>query len=482
MPARPSNPDVQAAALAAAATDIQLRIGLDLHRGVDVPRGRVIAWAMFDWALQPFATVILTFVFTAMYLTSDVFLDQQVVAEQGLEAAQAQLSSGLGLAITIAGILIALVAPVLGQWADAGGHRKKWLFWSTALLLLTMGAMFFVEADPRFFWLGAGLVALGSVLNQVSETNYNAMIVSVASPTTVGRVSGLGWGMGYSGGVVALLLIAAGPLTDLFAVDEAAYDNGIVFRWIALASVLWAVAFGWPLFKYVPEVVVERRERAPLFQAYRDLFALIANLWRNSRETFWFLLSSAIFRDGLSGVFAFGAIIAAVAFGFSGEEVLIFGIAANLVAGVSTILVGRLDDRLGPRRVIVGALATLVAVGLLVVAFHEQGAIVFWIGGLILCCTVGPAQAASRSFLARRIPAGHESELFALYATTGKAASFIAPAMWTLFISLTGATIWGTLGILLVVLVGLVMLLVTTSAANDSPRRALPDVGQMAGE
>ncbi|QAY62717.1 MFS transporter [Xylanimonas allomyrinae] len=439
--------------------------GLELQTGGPVAPRKVWSWAAFDWAMQPFNTVIQTFVFTAMYLVSETFADPVVLAEQGKVAALAQLSSGLGLATTIGGIAIALVAPVLGQWADTTGRRKTWLFWSTLALLGSMAALWFVQASPDFFWLGAGLVALGVVLNQISETNYNAMIVSVATPTTIGRVSGLGWGLGYSGGVAALILIAVGDLTGLASLDA---PNGMTFRWIAVAGVVWGVVFGWPLFRYVPEVVVETRPRLGVVQAYVELLHTVRTLFRTSRTTFWFMVSSAVFRDGLSGVFTFGAIIASAAFGFSGLEVLIFGIAANLVAGISTIVVGRVDDRLGARRVIIGALSVLIVAGLLIVALHPLGPVVFWVGGLLLCCTVGPAQSASRSYLARQIPAGHESEMFALYATTGKAASFMAPAMWTLFVTITGRTIWGTLGILLVILVGLVLFLTLRGDQSDA--------------
>lgn len=418
----------------------------------DVDRKRVWSWAFYDWAMQPFNTVILTFVFTAMYLVSDRFVDPTLVASHGLEAAQARLTSGLGLMTTIAGVLIALVAPVLGQWADASGRRKSWLGVATGLQLVAMASLFFVRAEPRFFWLGAALVAVGGVLNTIAETNYNAMVVGVANTDTIGRVSGLGWGMGYTAGVVNLLLIAAASfIWDLNS------PEGTIFRWIAVGCVLWALAFAWPLFRNVPEAQTAGRAFPGFFAAYGELFRTVKHLYHTSRTTFWFLISSAIYRDGLSGVFAFGAVIASVAFGFSAMEVLIFGIAANLVAGLSTFLAGRLDDKLGPRRVIIGSLTTLLVAGLLVVALHGLGPIVFWILGLLLCCTVGPAQSASRSFLARQIPADHEAEFFALYATTGKAASFMAPAMWTASIALTGATIWGTLGIMLVIAVGLAM-------------------------
>jgi UMF1 family MFS transporter len=458
--------------------------GLDLHGDTEIPRKKVLSWAMYDWALQPFNTVILTFVFTAMYLVTERFLDaadryyldglrdaRDALADYGGAAYQyaseafdsardsllAPLTSGFGLVTTIAGVCIALIAPILGQWADATGKRKKWVFWSGLALLASMGALFFVQEDPRFFWLGVALIAAGTVLNQVNETNYNAMIVSVATPKSVGRVSGLGWGLGYSGGVVALILIA---VLDQTGIAPLGADNGITFRLIAVGGVVWAFIFGWPLFKNVPAVPVEGRQRKGFFAAYGELFRTVREVFRTQRSTFWFLISSAVFRDGLSGVFAFGAIIGSAAFGFSMMEMLIFGIAANLVAGVATILVGKYDDRFGPRRVIIASLTILLLAGGSVVALHRLGSIVYWIGGLILCCTVGPAQSAARSYLARRIPVGHESEIFGLYATTGKAASFMAPAMWTTFIAVFGATIWGTLGIMLVVVTGLVLFVV----------------------
>lgn len=293
------------------------------------------------------------------------------------------------------------------------------------------------------------------MLNTIAETNYNAMLPGIAGPKHMGRVSGLGWGLGYTAGVVNLLLIAAASFIWPDALNAA---DGMIFRWIALACVVWGVIFVLPTFRNVPEAPVLTDRRVPgFFEAYKLLFVTLRKLFHSDRRTFWFMISSAVYRDGLSGVFAFGAVIAAVAFGFSAMEVLIFGIAANLVAGLSTFAAGRLDDRFGPRRVIIWSLSILLASGLLVVALHAHGSIVFWVLGLLLCCTVGPAQSASRSLLARSIPAGQEAEFFALYATKGKAASFMAPAMWTLSIALTGATIWGTLGIMLIVAIGLAM-------------------------
>ena len=161
----------------------------------------------------------------------------------------------------------------------------------------------------------------------------------------------------------------------------------------------------------------------------------ITGLWAVSRHTVYFLLASALFRDGLAGVFAFGAILAAGTFGLSAGDVIIFGAAANIVAGLATMGFGLLDDRIGPKRVILISLGSLVTLGILIFVFHDGGKNVFWVLGLLMTVFVGPAQAASRSFLARLIPEGKNGEIFGLYATTGRVVSFLSPALFGLFIA-----------------------------------------------
>ncbi len=435
--------------------------GLELQQGRDIPRRQVFAWAIWDWATQPFNSVILTFVFTALYLTSDTFLDPAVAAlgedDPAYERGIADLSSGLGWAITIAGVLIAVLAPVLGQRADAAGRRKLWLGGATAALVLCMFALFFVQGTPPFFLLGVSLIAAGTVFSEIAGVNYNAMLVQVSTPKTVGRVSGLGWGLGYIGGIVALVLVVVATTFDWWGMPT---DDGLAFRVIAVGCAVWTLLFAWPVLAFVPEAPpAPHRERVSFWRSYVVLWRDIVALWRDSRPTFWFLLASAVFRDGLAGVFAFGAVIAAVVFRFSSNEVLIFGIAANLLAGVSTIIAGRFDDRFGPRAVILTALGGLVVSSLVMFFLHDSGKLAFWVFGLVLTLFVGPAQAASRSFLARVTPAGRESEIFGLYATTGRAASFLSPLLWAALIAVAGATYWGILGIVIVLAAGLVLML-----------------------
>jgi len=436
-------------------------VGLDLQGDKVVPRKQVWSWALWDWGTQPFNTVILTFIFTALYLTEDYFLPPEIAAlgagNAEYDAGIASLVANLGYAGAVAGLFIALLAPVLGQRSDSTGRRKVLLGINTGVVVLCMALMFFVQASPPFFLLGISLVAIGSVFNEIAGVHYNAMLVQVSTKETVGRVSGLGWGLGYIGGILALVIVVVAQSFDWFGLST---DNGLPFRVIALGCALWTILFVIPIFLNVPELPpVAAREKVPFFKSYVVLARDIKRLFVEARSTFWFLLASAVYRDGLAGVFTYGAVLAAAGFGFEFTEVVLFGIAANLIAGVSTFIAGRFDDMVGPRAVVLFSLVGLVVSGIAVFALHDFGKTIFWIFGLLLCVFVGPAQSASRSLLARVTPAGREGEIFGLYATTGRAASFLSPVLWGAFISIFGAVHFGVLGIVFVLAVGLVLML-----------------------
>ena len=413
-----------------------------------VPRKQVVSWAMWDWATQPFNSVILTFVFVSLYLVSDSFLpagvaaqnaDGSLVCSRTADAATgycqglSDLAEWYGWVAFAAGILVLLLAPVLGQRADARGNKKRWVIGGTIALALVQFALFFVYSEPLFFWLGAILVALGSVASEIAGVNYNAMLVQVSTPRTIGRVSGLGWGLGYIGGILALVIVVALNAVSWFGLDV---SDGLAYRLIAVG----AAVVDRSCSPCRSSSTCPRRPRATtgpkvgFFRSYAVLVHDIGSLFRTHRPTFWFLIASAVYRDGLAGVFAFGGMLAAVSFGFSPNEVIIFGIALNLVAGVSTIIAGRLDDRFGARAVIITALSVLIVSALFVFVFREQGKSVFWIGGIVLSAAVGPAQASSRSLLARVTPRNMQGEVFGLYATTGGSMSFLSPLLWALFI------------------------------------------------
>jgi UMF1 family MFS transporter len=425
-----------------------------------VPKRRVAAWALWDAGSAGINAITTTFVFSR-YLTSSYFQDPHL----SHTAATAQVTTQFGTAGIIAGVVVALIAPALGQRSDATGRRKLWLGINTAVVVLALVSLFFVEGKPSFLLYGLIMFSIGTVFYEIASVNYNAMLSQVSTPKNVGRVSGIGWASGYIAGIVLLLIVYVGLVADgsnpaVAGLLHVSTDNGFNLRLVELVAAAWTLIFSIPVLVSVPELPRDPNlPKVSIPGSYVLLVKHIARLWREDRNTLTFLIASAVFRDGLTGVFTYGAVIAAGSFGFSASEVLVFGIAANVVAGVSTAIVGRLDDWLGPRTVMVAALIGLVIAGLAIFFLHTGGQTVFWIGGLFLCLFVGPAQSASRSFLTRVTPAERQGEAFGLYATSGRAATFLAPLMFTAFIAIFGAQYWGMLGIVVVILVGLVLLL-----------------------
>ncbi len=417
------------------------------------PKLRIAGWALWDWGSAAFNAVVTTFVFTVYLTGGDRF------------GSTDEASSWLGWSMTAAGVLVAVIAPAMGRRTDSTGGRKRWLGINTAVVVVCVALMFFVTPDqpglPSLLWLGLLLLGVGTIFYEIATVNYNAMLNQITTKKNVGRVSGIGWASGYIGGIVLLLILYFGfinPAVGLFGVTSA---NGLNVRVSMLLAAVWLIIFSIPVLFSVPEPVPTgvAKKKIGFFASYAAIFREIAGLWRTSRHTVFFLIASAVFRDGLTGVFTFGGVLAAGSFGFSDGEVIIFAIAANIVAGVATLLIGLLDDVLGPKVIIVASLIGMIICAAFVFILHDGGQTVFWTFGLGLCIFVGPAQSASRSFLSRVIPQGQEGELFGLYATTGRAATFLAPLAFGIFIAIGGAQYWGIIGIGLVVLIGLVLFL-----------------------
>ncbi|RDV12058.1 MFS transporter [Arthrobacter sp. RT-1] len=436
-------------------------------------KGRILAWASWDWGSAAFNAVMTTFVFT-VYLTSNAF------------GGEDQASAVLGGALAVAGFAIAVLAPVTGQRSDAGGRRKLWLGINTAAVAILTALCFFVFPRPEFLLLGVSLIALGNVFFEFAGVNYNAMLAQISTPRNIGKVSGFGWGAGYLGGIVALLVVLQLFVQPSFEWFGASTEDSLNIRLVALFSALWFFIFALPVLFAVPELPrTGQAARLGFLASYGLLARRIKAIYATSPHTIYFLLASAVFRDGLAAVFTFGGIIAAGTFGFELSQVIFFAIFGNVVAAVGAMIGGFLDDRVGPKAVIIGSLVGLLIAGTVILVLGNgdyvffgmdwAGSTTFWVFGLFLCLFVGPAQSSSRAYLARLAPHGESGELFGLYATTGRAVSFLAPALFTLCIAVATPMVasgqaqrWGILGIMVVLLAGLLVLLPVKSPGKAS--------------
>jgi len=379
---------------------------------VDVTRSGRFAWALYDWANSAFGAVINTFVFAT-------YFSQAIASDHVTGTAQ------WGWALTASAMIGAVLGPMLGAIADTGGRRKPWIFVFTWVSVLATSLLWFAEPDPSWVLFTLVAVVIANLGLEMAGIFYNGMLSDLAEPDWIGRLSGWAWGLGYLGGLGCLIVALFGFVqteTPLFGLDKATAEH---VRATAPLVALWLAVFSVPLFLLTPDkpvgglpaLVAIRRGLAKLYQTITNL--------RDHGKIVHFLLARMLYIDGLNTLFAFGGIYAAGTFGFELADVITFGILLNVTAGLGAFAFAWLDDRLGPKTVILIALTGLFACGLGAVLTHNV--LHFWIIGGFLGVFVGPTQAASRTLMAKLAPPEQQTEMFGLYALSGKITAFLGP-------------------------------------------------------
>ncbi len=376
-------------------------------------RRAIVSWCLYDWANSSYNTIVTTFIFS-------VYFARGVVGDEVAGA------SRWSAALTVAGLLIALLSPVLGAIADRTGRRKPWMALFTLLTVLFSAALWWVKPDPSYALFALVCVVIGTVAFELANVFYNASLTGLAPPAMLGRLSGWGWGIGYFGGlvclVVALFVFVKSP-TPLFGLLDTAEQAPV--RATALLAAVWYGLFALPFFLWVPDtpptgLSIGRAAREGVAMLRRTLAET-----RKYKNVVRFLVASAFYRDAINTITAFGGIFAAHAFGMTFEEIVMFAIALNVVAGIGAIAFAWVDDRAGAKPTILISLLGLIAFGVPLLLATDK--LWFWILALGLGAFFGPAQAAGRSMMARLAPEGMAGEMFGLYSLTGRMVGFIGP-------------------------------------------------------
>jgi UMF1 family MFS transporter len=447
--------------------------GADIPRKYP-PRAAVVSWIFFDWAAQPYFTLITTFVF-APYFAS--FVAPNPASGQAL----------WGFATAAAGLAIALMSPILGAIADASGRRKPWIAGFGCLLVIGSGLMWFGKpGDPSVIPALLLSYAIASVGVEFATVFNNAMMPTLVPPEKIGRLSGTGWATGYVGGIVSLVLVlgflAANPdtgrtlfgLMPLFGLDPVTHAGD---RISGPLTGIWFIIFVLPMFLLTPDYPAKLPVRGALRVGLTELKQTLAELPKQ-KSLATFLLANMIYTDGLVSLFSFGGIYAAGTFGWHTIQIGTFGIVAAIAGVFGAWLGGRLDDSIGPKRVIAGSMLVLL-LALAAILLVDKDSILFVKvappvpGGplfsgaaerayLVLGCLIGaaggPLQAASRTMLIRLAPQDRIAQCFGLFALTGKVTSFIGPLLIGVVTAITASQKAGMALLVGFFVVGLVLL------------------------
>jgi len=414
---------------------------------------------MYDFANQPFTTLVVTFIYGTFFT--------KVIAENEIVGTMLW-SRG----ITITAIIVALLSPIMGAIADRGGYRKLYLiFWTWVSIIGALILWFPVEGQVVF---ALTAFIIGNVGFEMGGVFCNAFLPEITTKKNIGRVSGYGWSFGYVGGLVALaiaLLLFVNPDIPIFNLDKTTHEH---IRATNIMVAIWFAIFSIPTFLYVNQ---EKRPKQKIKPMIIESIIQVRNTFRNVRqykEMTKFLIARLIYNDGLITVFAFGGIYAAGTFGFSFQDILIFGIVLNVAAGLGAFMMGFLDDMIGGKSTIQISNVGLIIACIIAVSAPDRdlfnitlpilgsilitGKSMFWLSGILIGIFSGPNQSASRSLMARFVPKDRENEFFGFFAFSGKATAFMGPFLLGVLTQIFESQRYGIAVVILFLIVGFILL------------------------
>ena len=369
---------------------------------------QIISWSFYDFANQPYTTLIITFIYSAFFVN--------YIAPNEIEGTFLWAN-----AISITAIIVAFLSPLLGAFADETGYRKFFLVFFTLLCSLFTALLYFPEKGDLS--LAIAFVIISNIAFEMGCVFCNSYLKELSNDKNIGRVSGNAWGLGFLGGLSALFISFA-----LFDVN-----NPQEVKQICVFVAIWFVLFSLPTFIFLKDSKRTKVTKKDISSSFTSIYTTFKEI-RNYKKVVNFLIARLFYNDGLITIFALGGVYAVGSLNFTMNEVLILGIILNVFAALGSFVFGSYEDKIGTRNVINLSLVILIISTILafVAPWTNYPKEVFWIAGVLLGSMIGPNQSCSRSYMSQIIPANKKNEFFGFYALTGKATSFLGPLLFGL--------------------------------------------------
>jgi UMF1 family MFS transporter len=436
---------------------------------------RIWGWFFFDWASQPYHTLLITFIFGPYF--ASVAADHFMSTGLSEGAADARAQTMWSYCLTVTGLIIGLGAPVIGAFADTTGRRLPWIIVFSLMYVTGAAAIWGMTPDGANLWFGLAAFGIGFIGAEYALIFINSQLPSLGTAEEVGALSGSGFAFGYAGGVLSLLIMLllfveqpSGKtligLDPAFGFDAATREGT---RFVGPFTALWFAVFMVPYFLWVRDIGPAGTGRG-IGGALWLLINTIKGL-RHRLSLSSYLGSSMLYRDALNGLYGFGGTYAILVLNWSITSVGIFGIIGAISAALFSWVGGRLDARFGPKPVIIAAIWGLMAVCITVVGMDRSQIFgiplalgstlpdaVFFGCGVLIGGLGGTLQAASRTLMVRHTDPATPTENFGLYGLSGRATAFLAPALIGLVTALSGSARIGIAPVIGLFVVGLLLL------------------------
>ncbi|MGR3761027.1 MFS transporter [Roseobacteraceae bacterium NS-SX3] len=438
-------------------------------------RKRIWGWWFFDWASQPYHTLLVTFVFSPFFaaVAADYFMGQGIESE----AAKAQAQTVWSLCLTITGLIIGFGAPFMGALADISGRRMPWITVFSLMYVTGAWGLWHMNPDGSNMWWMLISFGFGFTGAEFALIFVNAQLPSLGSKEDVGRISGSGFAFGYLGGVIALFLMlllfveqSSGKtligLEPALGLDPETREGT---RAVGPFTAIWFAVFMIPFFLWVKDSGATGR-RGSLGEAWRMVVKLVAGL-RHRMSLTAYLGSSMLYRDALNGLYGFGGVYARLVLGWEITLIGVFGIVAAVSSALFSWLGGKADRKFGPKPVIILSILMLTLVCITVVSMSREQVfgvpvapesklpdIIFFGCGVLIGGFGGILQSASRSLMVRHTDIAKATESFGLYGLSGRATAFLAPMLIGVATTLTGSARLGITPVIILFILGLILL------------------------
>ena len=422
----------------------------EIIAGVSLKK-RIRGWMMFDWATQPFYTLGLTFIFGPYFAVTAA----QAYLESGMDDATAKASAQTmwSMGQAVAGLFVAVIGILAGAYADNTGRRMPWLWAASIVYVICSWMLWYMVPDGSAMWSSLLFFSIAFVAAELALVFTNAVLPSLGDRHEVGKISGSGAALGYTGGILSLFIMLFlffddGGKTFLIGLDpgfgllDANMREGT--RAVGPLIAIWFIVFMVPYFLWV------RESKAPNSQGgfRKSMGELKSSLQEMVKRPslFSFMGAQMFYRDALNGLYAFGGVYAALVLGWGQTQLGVFGIISGISAALFTWISGKYDRKLGPRPVIYCHIWILIIVSLLIIGMSRtsfygfplaQGSslpdIMLFICGAAIGGSGGGIYAASRSMMVRHTNPNRPTEAFGLFALAGKATAFLAPLLIGVF-------------------------------------------------